>query len=188
MLFPALLIGDHRIQVYIFHTAENMGLHIGIFLLHGADELLDLYPFGTIFLVVAGGTRVRELAGALDEMQVVVIPPRLDVILPDEVQRADQLHALKVGTVQLGHHRLDLGAVEHAHENRLDDIIVVMAQGDLIAAQLFCKIVQVAAAHSGAQITGGFLHMVHRIKNIGFENLHRNVQLLGVILDHLPDP
>ena len=122
-----------------------MGLHIGIFLLHGADELLDLYPFGTIFLVVAGGTRVRELAGALDEMQVVVIPPRLDVILPDEVQRADQLHALKVGTVQLGHHRLDLGAVEHAHENRLDDIIVVMAQGDLIAAQLFCKIVQVAA-------------------------------------------
>ena len=122
MLFPALLIGDHRIQVYIFHTAENMGLHIGIFLLHGADELLDLYPFGTIFLVVAGGTRVRELAGALDEMQVVVIPPRFDVILPDEVQRADQLHALKVGTVQLGHHRLDLGAVEHAHENRLDDI------------------------------------------------------------------
>ena len=28
--------------------------------------------------------------------------------------------------------------------------------------------------------------MVHRIKNIGFENLHRNVQLLGVILDDLP--
>ena len=145
MLFPALLIGDHRIQVYIFHTAENMGLHIGIFLLHGADELLDLYPFGTIFLVVAGGTRVRELAGALDEMQVVVIPPCLDIVFPDEVQRADQLHALKVGTVQLGHHRLDLRAVEHSHKYRLYNIIKVMTERDFTAPKLLRLFVKPAA-------------------------------------------
>ena len=98
-------------------------------------------------------------------MQVVVISPRLDIILAYQIQRTDQLHTLEIGAVELRHHGLDLGAVEHAHENRLDDIIVVMAQGDLIAAQLFCKIVQVAAAHSGAQITGGFLHMGEYEKN-----------------------
>jgi len=68
-----------------------------------------------ILSVVAGRTGIRKFAGTLNEMKSVIIAPCLDVILPDIVQRTDQLHSLKVRTVELWHHRLDLCPVQHSH-------------------------------------------------------------------------
>ena len=60
-------------------------------------------------------------------MQAVIITPVLDVVFLDKVEGADELHALKIGAVELGHHGLNLCPVEHTHEYGFNDIIVVVA-------------------------------------------------------------
>lgn len=102
-------------------------------------------------------------------MQTIVISPRLDIVLTHQIQRADQLHALKVDAVKLWHHRLYLRTVEHSHQDRLDDIVIVMAERNFVAAKLLCKMVQMAAAHSRTEIARRIFHMVNGVKNIGLK-------------------
>lgn len=70
---------------------------------------------------------------ALDEMQLVCVPPGLDIVLADQIQRPDQLHTGKIRAVELRHHGLDLRAVEHAHKNGFNDVVIVMPERDLVA-------------------------------------------------------
>ena len=109
-----------------------------------------------------------------------------DVLLPDQIQRPDQLHPLKVCTVQLRHHRLDLRPVQHAHQDRLHDIIKVMAEGDLVTAELLRPAVQVPPSHSSAQIAGGF-HIVlrHDLEYIRLKNRDRYMEQLRIPPDRL---
>lgn len=116
-------------------------------------------------------------------MQTIVISPRLDIVLTHQIQRADQLHALKVDAVKLWHHRLYLRTVEHSHQDRLDDIVIVMAERNFVAAKLLCKMVQMAAAHSRTEIARRIFHMVNGVKNIGLKNSNRNMKTLCVVLD-----
>ena len=118
-------------------------------------------------------------------MQIIIITPCLDIILADQIQRADQLHAFKICAVQLWHHGLHLSAVQHPHEDRLDNIIVMVSQSDLIAPQLLCMAIQIASAHSGTQIAGGILDIIHRIKYLGFKDRNGNIHQLRIVLDDL---
>ena len=85
MLYPIFLIGNYRIQVDIFHTFKDMLFHLGIVLLHLLNQLLDLNPFGLVFLAVAGGTGIRKFAGTLDEMKVIIIPPFFNLLFPHKI-------------------------------------------------------------------------------------------------------
>ena len=116
-------------------------------------------------------------------MQTIVISPRLDIVLTHQIQRADQLHALKVDAVKLWHHRLYLRTVKHSHQDRLDDIVIVMAERNFVAAKLLCKMVQMAAAHSRTEMARRIFHMVNGVKNIGLKNSNRNMKTLCVVLD-----
>ena len=60
-----------------------------------------------------------------------------------------------------------------------------MAQRNFVAAQLLRFLVQVAAAHAGAEITGRLLAVVGNIKNVGFKHGDGQVQQRGVALDLL---
>ena len=171
----ALFVGYYGVQIDILHALEDVALHEWILFFQGADQFFDFHALGLVFFVVAGGAGIGELARALDEVQVVIVSPRLDVVLAHQIQRADEFHALEVGAVKLWHHGLDLRAVEHAHENGLDDIVVVVAEGDLVAAQLLREGVEMAAAHAGAQIARGFFDGVNGIENIGLKDLNRDL-------------
>ena len=176
MPYAFLFVCHNRIQIHIFHTLKNISLHKRIPLLQGADQFLDLDALGTVLLIIAGGTRICEFAGTLDKMQSVIIPPCLDVILPHQIQRADQLHPLKIRAVKLRHHRLHLRAVQHSHQYGFNHIVIVMPQCDLIAAELSRIAVQMSSAHSGAQITGRFFHMINRLKYVRFKYSNGNFQ------------
>ena len=76
--------------------------------------------------------------------------------------------------MELRHHGLDLGTVEHAHEDGLDHIIIMMAQGDFVAAQLLREGVEMTAAHAGTEVARRFLDGIDRIKNVGLKNLNRD--------------
>ena len=119
-------------------------------------------------------------------MQVVRVAPGLDVVFPDEVHRADELHAGEIGAVEFRHHRLDLRAPEHAHDRRLDDVIEMMPQRNLAASKLLGLAVQVAPAHARAEIAGGLFYIVNGAKDIGLENLRRDAEFPQIILNDLP--
>ena len=58
----ALFVGNDRVQVHVFHAAENVGLHGGIDLFQLGDELFDLHALGHGAAVgVAGGAGVGEV-------------------------------------------------------------------------------------------------------------------------------
>ena len=68
----------------------------GLVCFQRSDQVLNLHTLGgTAAIGTASGTSVSEPAGTLNKMQIIVISPVLDVILPDQVHRADQLHALE---------------------------------------------------------------------------------------------
>lgn len=132
-----LLVSDDGIQVDILHASENIIFNDRILLGKFMDQFLDLRTLGALLSTAAGCTVLCKAACTLVEMKVIVIRPVNDICLTDQIQRADQLHSLKVGTVKLRHHGLDLRTVEHSHQDRLDDIIIVVTKRDLVTAQFF---------------------------------------------------
>ena len=103
----------------------------------------------------------------------------------DAVHGPDQLHSLKVIAVQLGQHGLKLGTVKHPHHRRLDHIVEMMSQGDLIAAQLLRLAVKGSPAHSGTEIAGRFFGAVGHLENIRFKDRDGNVKQSGVVFNFL---
>ena len=85
--------------------------------------------------------------------------------------------------MQFRHHRLYLRPVKHSHKDRLDHIIKMMPQRNLVAAELLCKMIQMAAAHSRAEVTRRIFDMVNRIENIGLEELGVAVERDKVVVD-----
>ena len=53
-------------------------------------------------------------------------------------------------------HRLDSAAVEHIKKQRGDNVVHLMAQRNLGAAEFFCNAIEDAAAQAGAQRTDVF--------------------------------
>ena len=133
-----LLVANNGINIDVLNAFENIAFYKRVHLLQVADQFLNLHTLGAV-LVVAGGTGICKLACALDKMQVIVIPPCLDVLFTHQIQRTDQLHPLKIRPVKLRHHSLNLRAVKHSHKNGLNYIIIMMAAGNLVAAHFFCK-------------------------------------------------
>ena len=126
------------------------------------------------------------MAGALQKVQSVPIPPSADVGLPNIVHRADQFHAVKIGAVQFRHHGLNLPAMEHSHQDRLNDVVIVMTERDLITSEFLGFAVKISPSHSRAEIAGVFLHVEHGIEDIRLKDLNGDPQLFRVLLDHPP--
>ena len=104
----------------------------------------------------------------------------------DAVQGADELHAREIAAAQLRRHGLQLRAVEHAHDGRLDHVAEVVAESDLVAAELARLAVEIAAAHARAEVARRLLDAARDIENVRLEDRDRDVQQRCVALDLLP--
>ena len=62
----------------------------------------------------------------------------------------------------------------------------MVAQGDLIAAVLFCEAVEIPAAHAGAQVAGGLFDGVDGIEDVGAADLKRDAEQLRVFFNEIP--
>ena len=114
--FAVLFIGDNSAEIDVFDAAEDIFLHLRIYLFQLSDKLFDFKALGLrLSVLVTGGTGISELAGTLYKVEVVVVAPVLYFSLADKVKRTYQLHTLEICAVELGHHSLDLTAVEHTH-------------------------------------------------------------------------
>ena len=111
-----VLIGDDRIHVDIFNASEDILLNLRIDLFKLRNEIFYLQPLRDRAAVGSTGSAgIGEFAGALYEMQVVVVAPVLYLGFSHKIKGTYKLHALKVGTMELRHHSLNLSAVEHTH-------------------------------------------------------------------------
>lgn len=147
------LICHNGVQIYVLYTAENIGLYIRIDLFHFCDHMLDLHTLRCTFPIwPAGRTSVCKSACTLNKVQAVIVSPVFDILFPDQIKRADQFHALKMNAVKLRHHGLHLTAVEHSHQDRLNHIVKMMSQCNLVASKLFCFAVKMTAPHSCTEI------------------------------------
>ena len=136
MSHTILFISHNCINIYILYALENVALYKRIHLFQVTDQFLDFYTFGAIF-VIAGSAGICKFTCTLNKMEIIVVTPCLNIILPHQIQWTDQFHSLKVGAVKLGHHSLYLGTVKHAHKNGLNHIIIVVTQCNLVATHFF---------------------------------------------------
>ena len=104
----------------------------------------------------------------------IVIAPALDVSFADAVKRTNELHTGAARASDFRHHRADGSGIEHTHEIRLDDIIKMVAQGNLVAAEFFGVGVEIAAAHSRAEIAGILVDAGYDIEDLCLKNGQRN--------------
>ena len=75
MALSIFFVADHSIQIYIFHTLENISFYKWIFFLHFTDQFFNFYALGAVFLIIAGSAGIGKFAGALDKMKMIVISP-----------------------------------------------------------------------------------------------------------------
>ena len=97
MSYAFLFVRKHGINIYIFHTVEDICLHKGIGLLQLGDELLCFQTLGIGFFIIAiCRAGFGKVACTLQEAKPVMIPPRQDITLPDVIQGADQLQSFGI--------------------------------------------------------------------------------------------
>lgn len=137
MDFLAGFVTGKSIETYCMEAVINIALNVGIILLQAPDQDLHLLTLGTAAPVIADGAAFGKTAGALDELQFIVLTPGDDILLSNAVHGTDQGNSLKIFAVQLRQHGLKLGTVEHAHQGGLHHVIQMMSQGNFVAAQFF---------------------------------------------------
>ena len=137
-----------------------------------------------MLIILLRSRLIGEFAGALDKMQAVVVAPALYIFLADKIHRSDKLHSLEIRAVKLRHHRLYLTAVDHSHKYRFDNIVKMMTERDLVAAEFLCLCVKIAAPHSRAKITRIRPYVEYGRENIRFKYRQRNVEKLRIFFDY----
>lgn len=96
-------------KINIFHTSENITFYMWIYLLKFCDQILDLHSLGnTGTICTAGSTGIGKFTCTLDKMKVIIISPVFDICLPDQIHRTDQLHSLKICTMELRENLLEV--------------------------------------------------------------------------------
>ena len=80
-------------------------------------------------------------------------------------------HEFAIVAQEFGWHAFEFAAKKHVQKESLQHVVAVMAQGQFVAAQLACDLVQNAAAQATAQTAHG----------LAFGNLvfHNRVSVLG---------
>ena len=165
---------------------EDALLDVGIGLPELVEQHLHLLALALAHAVPGSVPLLREAAGALQEVEVIVVLPGDDILLMDAVEGPDELHTGEVLAVELGGHGLHLRPVEEPQEGGLDDVREVVAQGDLVAAQLLGLGVEEAPAHPGAEVAGVPVHRDGDIEDIALKDGDGDPELFGVGLDEGP--
>ena len=138
------------------HLLDHLALQVGL----GAAQ-------------VAGDDREGHAPGELGDVRLAAVGER-----PDH-------HVAAVVGEQLGRHRLEAAGEEEVEEQRLEDVLAMVPQGDLVGADLLGEAVEGAAPQPRAERAGGLalggLLLDHRV-GVALEDMVLDadtVQVLG---------
>lgn len=141
-MLPVLFVAEKLVDTDILCGMEDVALDHRIGFLQLRDDALGFHSLvpgagcvGRLRCHGAGGAGICEVTSALDEVKMILISPCLDVVFTDKIERADQLHSVKIRALQSGEHGLPLSGVQHSHKGGLNDIVVVMPERNFVAAE-----------------------------------------------------
>src|SRR6267378_467457 len=130
---------------HVAHRAQDGRAHAGMLAFEVREQLLDALPL-EVFL------RATEVAG--DHWKVHLCREGGDLALRRIAERPDDQVAAVVAA-QARRHRPQLSGEQHRHEQGLDQVVAVVAEGDLRAAELLRRVVEDAAAQARADRAAG---------------------------------
>ena len=162
--------GAPAVERQALHRAEYTRFEVGVRLRQHGDELLDLLPLR----VLVGRARI------VHDGQVVLRRERAHHALCQIEHGADLRHA---GPIEV-RHRLeaaDPSLEQQAHQERLDGVVIVVAERHLGKALLQQRLIQRPAAHLGAQRAGIglFALLEHDSADLGLFYVLGHVQFLA---------
>src|SRR5882672_7747468 len=164
---PALLADQAPVEQVLGHHVAHRGqdgrAHTGMLPFDVRQQLLDALPL-EIFL------RATEVAG--DQRKLHLGREGGDLALRRVTERPDDQVAAVVAA-QARRHRPHLSGEQHRHEQGLDQVVAMVAEGDLRAAEPLRGAVEDAAAQARADRAGGL--------SLRDQPLHHAV---GVLAEH----
>src|SRR6267142_946579 len=164
---PSLLADQAAVEQvlghHVAHRAQDGRPHARVLQLKVRQQLLDALPL-EIFL------RATEVAR--DQRKLHLCREGGDLALRRVTERADDQVAAVVAA-QARRHRPQLPGEQHRHEQGLDQVVAVVAESDLRAAELLRGAVEDSAAQARADRTGGL--------SLRDQPLHHAV---GVLAEH----
>lgn len=142
-MLPVLFVAEKLVDTDILCGMEDVALDHRIGFLQLRDDALGFHSLvpgagcvGRLRRHGTGGAGICEVTSALDEVKMILIAPCLDVVFTDKIERADQLHSVKICALQSGEHGLPLPGVQHSHKGGLNDIVIVVSERNFVAAEL----------------------------------------------------
>ena len=117
--------------------------HLRVHLLKGVVELFDV--------------RAMRVGLVGTELLLFLIPlylgPRLDVALRDEAKRADDGER-HLAHLQSGGHCGEVSLIGEVHQCRMDEVVLMMPEGDLVTAEFLCEVEELFAPIPRTEETG----------------------------------
>jgi hypothetical protein len=101
-----------------------------------------------------------------------------EILLGAVGERTDH-HVVAVVAEQLRGHRLQLAVEEHVEEQRLDDVVAMVAERDPGGADLAREAVEIAAAQARAEPAGGLAlgdHRLHDAVGVALEDVELDAE------------
>lgn len=184
MMSLRILITDYFVQDDVLRGFEDVFLYLRIGLFELLDEHLGLQS-GAADSTFWLSDVLGEAAGALDELEPIEVPPRFHVIFPNEVKRPDEFHTFEVVAVQLWEHRLIGAGMKEVHEDGLDHVVIMMAEGDFVAAHVFGEAIQGAPPHLRAKIARRMVLCVGHFEDVRLHDFRGDVHDFEVVFDLL---
>src|SRR5467141_3709466 len=146
---PALLAEQTPVEQvlghHVAHRAQDGRAHAGMLAFEVRQQLLDALALEVLL-------RATEVAG--DQWKLHLCREGGDLALRRVTERPDDQVAAVVAA-QARRHRPQLSGEEHGHDQGLDQVVAVVAEGDLRAAELLRGVVEDAAAQARADRAGG---------------------------------
>ena len=175
MSLPLLLVSNYRININIFYTSEYVLFYIRTYLGQIFYKLLNLCPLRTFSCTTTGSTSLCKSTGTLYELKIIIFFPVNNISFSYKIHRSYKLHSLKIRTMKLRHHCLNLCTIKHTHKNCFYHIIIMMSKSNLITTKFLCLAVKISSPHSCTQITRRLCNIYYSIKYLCLKYCNWNI-------------
>lgn len=175
MIFVVNMIRHYSAEINIMRASENIHVNGRIRLAQTAKQFFDLAALRTVRIGLCGNA-----ARASRKFQPVILRPAYNIAFTHKIKGADKLNSLVILAFQPRKHRLHLRTVKHTHKRSLDNVVEMMSQRDLIAAEFLRSFIKPSATKPRTQKAGVLFFILDGFEYTCREIFYRQIKLAGI--------
>lgn len=175
MIFVINMVRYYSADINIMRASENIHVNGRIRLAQTAKQFFNFAALRTVRIGLCGNT-----ARASRKFQPVILRPAYNIAFTYKIKGANKLNSLVILAFQPRKHRLHLRAVKHTHKRSLDNVVEMMSQCDLIAAEFLRSFIKPTAAKPRTQKAEVLALLCGRFKYTRREIFYGQFKLLGI--------